>query len=37
LRDVLMRTGAKGFLPKPVRSDTLLAEIDAVISNKVED
>lgn len=36
LRDVLMKTGAKGFLPKPVRSDRLLAEIDAAISNKAE-
>lgn len=32
LRDLLMKAGAKGFLSKPVRSDALLAEIDAAIS-----
>lgn len=29
LRDVVMKAGAAGFLNKPVRSDTLLKEIDA--------
>ncbi|MEI9968242.1 MAG: response regulator [Terracidiphilus sp.] len=29
LRDVVMNAGAAGFLNKPVRSDTLLKEIDA--------
>lgn len=32
LRDRLMQAGAKGFLPKPVRCDTLLAQIDAAIN-----
>jgi FixJ family two-component response regulator len=37
LRDLLMKAGAKSFLSKPVRSDTLLAEIDAAISKTAED
>jgi two-component system, LuxR family, response regulator FixJ len=37
LRDQLLKAGAKGFLSKPVRSDTLLAEIDAAISKSAED
>lgn len=32
LREALMRAGARSVLPKPVRSDTLLAEIDKAIS-----
>jgi FixJ family two-component response regulator len=36
LRDQLLKAGAKGFLPKPVRSDTLLAEIEAAISKSAE-
>ena len=37
LRDLLLKAGAKGFLSKPVRSDTLLAEIEAAISKSAED
>jgi two-component system, LuxR family, response regulator FixJ len=37
LRDLLMKTGAEGFLTKPVRSDMLLAKIGAVISKTAED
>jgi two-component system, LuxR family, response regulator FixJ len=37
LRDQLLKTGAEGFLGKPVRSDILLAKIDAVISKSAED
>ena len=33
LRDVVMKAGAAGFLNKPVRSDTLLREINAAIAN----
>jgi FixJ family two-component response regulator len=31
LRDVVMKAGAAGFLNKPVRSDSLLKEIDAAL------
>jgi FixJ family two-component response regulator len=37
LRNLLLKAGAKSFLSKPVRSDTLLAEIDAAISTTAED
>jgi two-component system, LuxR family, response regulator FixJ len=37
LRDVLMRAGAKSFLPKPVRSDRLIAEIRAATKKDAED
>jgi FixJ family two-component response regulator len=33
LRDVLMKAGAAGFLNKPVRSETLLKEIQAALKN----
>ena len=36
LRDQLLKAGAKGFLSKPVRSETLLAEIHAAISKTAE-
>lgn len=36
LRNVLMNAGASGFLEKPVRRETLLAEIGAAISKTAE-
>lgn len=36
LRDRLMQAGARGFLTKPVRSDTLLAEIDAAMNGRAQ-
>jgi FixJ family two-component response regulator len=35
LRDVVMKSGAAGFLNKPVRSDALLREIRAALDNVV--
>ena len=31
IRDLMMKVGAAGFLNKPVRSDTLLKEINAAL------
>ncbi|MFZ0747632.1 MAG: response regulator [Terracidiphilus sp.] len=36
LRNVLMNAGASGFLEKPVRRETLLAQIGAAISKTAE-
>ena len=37
LRDLVMKSGAAGFLNKPVRSDTLLKEIHAALENTARD
>lgn len=37
LRERLLNSGAKDFLPKPVRRETLLAAIGAAIGQRAED